>query len=221
MPSVKIPKKSTDTDMTPFVDVAFLILAFFIMATKFKPPEPVDIKTPKSVSTEQLPENDAMLVEMDKDGKVFFTMLADNKREQKRAIAENLNTTRNLGLTKAEIDNFVATGPIGVPFSGLKQLLATPVKEQGNLNQPGIPISDSLTNELYYWVRDAVSAFAGTRLNYLIKIDNGAKYPQFKRVLESFKRNEIFKFKLITSPTNAPIDSPLDRRRKTGGKVAE
>ncbi|HRF18171.1 MAG TPA: biopolymer transporter ExbD, partial [Chitinophagaceae bacterium] len=43
MPSVKIPRKSTDTDMTPFVDIAFLILSFFIMATKFKPPEPVEI----------------------------------------------------------------------------------------------------------------------------------------------------------------------------------
>ncbi|MEI9810377.1 MAG: biopolymer transporter ExbD [Bacteroidota bacterium] len=32
--------------MTPFVDIAFLILSFFIMATKFKPPEPVAITTP-------------------------------------------------------------------------------------------------------------------------------------------------------------------------------
>ena len=49
MPHVKIVKKSTDTDMTPFVDIAFLILSFFIMATKFKPPEAVEIKTPASV----------------------------------------------------------------------------------------------------------------------------------------------------------------------------
>jgi biopolymer transport protein ExbD len=54
MPSVKIPKKSTDTDMTPFVDVAFLILSFFMLATKFKPPEPVEITTPNSVSTDKL-----------------------------------------------------------------------------------------------------------------------------------------------------------------------
>ena len=47
MPSVKMPRKSTDTDMTPFVDIAFLILSFFIMATKFKPPEPVPITTPR------------------------------------------------------------------------------------------------------------------------------------------------------------------------------
>ncbi len=72
MPSVKMPKKSTVTDMTPFVDVAFLILFFFIMATKFKPPEPVEITTPKSVSSDKLKEQDAVQVEMDKLGRVFF-----------------------------------------------------------------------------------------------------------------------------------------------------
>ncbi|HRO70510.1 MAG TPA: biopolymer transporter ExbD, partial [Chitinophagaceae bacterium] len=41
--------------MTPFVDIAFLILSFFIMATKFKPPEPVEITTPNSVSAGELP----------------------------------------------------------------------------------------------------------------------------------------------------------------------
>ena len=59
MPSVKIAKKSTDTDMTPFVDIAFLILSFFIMATKFKPQEPVEITTPGSVLTQQLPASNA------------------------------------------------------------------------------------------------------------------------------------------------------------------
>ena len=56
MPMLKWPRKSTDTDMTPFVDIAFLILSFFIMATKFKPPEPVKVETPNSVSSEILTE---------------------------------------------------------------------------------------------------------------------------------------------------------------------
>ena len=73
MPSVKLPKKSTFVDMTPFVDVAFLILTFFIMATKFKPPEPVEVNTPKSVSTTELPESNAVLITIDKEGKVYFT----------------------------------------------------------------------------------------------------------------------------------------------------
>src|SRR5215203_535484 len=106
MPSVKIGKKSTDTDMTPFVDIAFLILSFFIMATKFKPPAPVEITTPNSVSTDKLPENDAVLVELDKEGKVYFTMLAEGNPEAKRAVIENLNKARNLGLTEAHIQNF-------------------------------------------------------------------------------------------------------------------
>ena len=74
MPSVKIPRKSTDTDMTPFVDIAFLILSFFIMATKFKPEEPVKVETPNSVSSKILEENNAMLITIDKDGKVFVNI---------------------------------------------------------------------------------------------------------------------------------------------------
>ena len=36
---VKIPRKSTNVDMTAMCDVAFLLLTFFILATKQKPPE--------------------------------------------------------------------------------------------------------------------------------------------------------------------------------------
>ena len=76
MPSVKMPRKSTDTDMTPFVDIAFLILSFFIMATKFKPQEPVETKIPNSVSSEELPENDAIMVLVDSTNRVFFSVLS-------------------------------------------------------------------------------------------------------------------------------------------------
>src|SRR4030095_12418644 len=129
MPSVKIPHKSTFVDMTPFVDVAFLILFFFIMATKFKPPEPVEITTPNSVSTQALPENDAVMVEMDKNGRVFFSMLAESNPEAKYRVIENLNKTRNLGLSTAEMKNFVQTHSVGVPFTQLKGLLGRPPAE--------------------------------------------------------------------------------------------
>src|ERR671927_393403 len=107
MPSVKLPRKSTDTDMTPFVDVAFLILSFFMLATKFKPPEAVEITTPNSVSTDKLPENDAIQVEVDKTGRVFFSMLAESDPDVKYTVIKNLNNTRNLGLTETEMRNFV------------------------------------------------------------------------------------------------------------------
>jgi biopolymer transport protein ExbD len=206
--------------MTPFVDIAFLILSFFIMATKMKPPAPVEITTPNSVSTEQLPENDALMVEIDKKGRVFFSMLADAKPEAKKSIIENINKTRGLGLTEAEMNNFVKFPSIGVPFTALKSLLSQPADKVNADIMPGIPVQDSATNELYYWVRDAVSAFAGSPVQYLIKGDNGAKYPVFKSVIQSFTRNEIFKFKLVTSPEDAPIGTALSRTRQSGAAPA-
>jgi biopolymer transport protein ExbD len=216
MPSIKIPRKSADTDMTPFVDVAFLILFFFIMATKFKPPEAVEITTPNSVSSKQLEEKDGILVELDAKGRVFFAMQAEKDPEAKYAVIKNLNTTRNLGLTEAEMKNFLRTHSIGVPFGQLKQLLSQPIENQKNVKQDGIPVKDSATNELYYWVRDAVTAFAGKPLIYMVKGDNSAKYPDFKRVLEAFKRNDIYKFQLITSPEAAPPGTDLYKTRNGG-----
>jgi biopolymer transport protein ExbD len=213
MPSVKIPKKSAETDMTPFVDIAFLILTFFIMATKMKPPEPVQITTPNSVSTKELPANDAVLVELDAKGRVFFSMLADNDPEAKKSVIQNLNTTRNLGLTEAEMNNFVKTISIGVPFTQLKGLLSQPVDQHKNVVQPGIPVRDSANNELTFWIRDAVTALAGKKINYLIKGDNAALYPDFKNVLAAFKKNDIYKFQLVTSPEDAPVGSALYKSR--------
>ncbi|MFN2457761.1 MAG: ExbD/TolR family protein [Chitinophagaceae bacterium] len=213
MPSIKIPRKSTDYDMTPFVDVAFLILSFFMLATKFKPPEPVEITTPNSVSTKELKEMDGIQVILDKDGRVFVAVQAEKSPNTKYEVIKNLNTTRNLGLTEAEMRNFVKTPMVGVPFSQLKPLLAQPVENHSKIAQPGIPVRDSLSNELYYWVRDVKNAFAGSRINYLIKGDNAAKYPDFKRVLEAFKRNEEFKFQLITAPEDAPAGTDLYKTR--------
>lgn len=219
MPSVKIPKKSTFVDMTPFVDVAFLILTFFIMATKFKPQEPVEIKTPNSVSVKELPESDALQVTFDSTGRVFFTILAEKTPKVKEDVIRNLNTTRNLGLSETDIKNFRLTPSVGVPFSGLKQLLALPVENQGSLRQPGIPL-DTLGGELYYWIRDAASAFSGKKLQYLIKGDNSAKYPSFKMVLNAFKKNDIYKFQMITMLEDVPKGTELYaiRSRQKEGK---
>ena len=124
MPHVKIAKKSTDTDMTPFVDIAFLILSFFIMATKFKPAEPVKVTTPNSVSSDMLKESDAMLITLDKENRVYINVTTKSDRGKLDEIIQGLNTTRNLGLSPAEMANFKDAEIIGVPFSQLKGLLA-------------------------------------------------------------------------------------------------
>ena len=58
MPKVKIPRKSTSVDMTAMCDVAFLLLSFFILTTKFKPSEALKVTTPSSVATKIAPDKD-------------------------------------------------------------------------------------------------------------------------------------------------------------------
>lgn len=214
MPSVKIPKKSTDTDMTPFVDIAFLILSFFIMATKFKPPEPVPITTPGSVLSQKLPESNAVMITVDSSNRVFFSVLSEKDKSKFDAIIQGINTTHNLGLSATEMANFRQTFAVGVPFRGLKQLLSTPANEQGKLNQPGIPVLDSATNELFWWINESKKAFSGEKLNFLIKGDGQSKYPTFEAVIGALKRNEEFKYNLVTALDDVPPGSEFDKLNK-------
>ena len=206
MPSVKIKKHAPENDMTPMVDLAFLILAFFMLATKFKPEEAADVKIPSSVSSDAVPEKDVFTVSVDKDARIFVSM--DNP-EFRQVLIENLNKTRNLGLGPAEIKSFVNIPSVGVPFSQLKSLLSMSPEQQKALKQPGIPAADSTGGELYYWVRDALVAYSGRKLNLCIKADNNTKYPAYKNVLNAFKKNDQNKFLLITAPEDAPSGSPL------------
>lgn len=223
MPAVKIPKKAADTDMTPFVDIAFLILTFFIMATKMKPPAPVEITTPYSVSSKELQQQDGIFIEMDKEGRVFFTMQTEKAEDNaiKKTMISNLNKTRNLGLSDADMNAFVKTPTVGVPFAQLKQFYALNEEQRKAVRQPGIPVTDTANNELYFWVRDAITVFAGRPISYLVKGDNEAKYPVFKGIVDALRKNEQFKYQLITTPEGVPSGSDLARNQQTQQNAAE
>src|SRR3981081_4389053 len=121
MPRAKIPRKSTNIDMTAMCDVAFLLLSFFILATKFKPPEALTVTTPSSVSSKIAPEKNVVMIIIDKDAKVYFSV-SDANVPEKKEIIDAINTSKNLGLTDAEKKNFWGnpTAYIGVPFTQLK-----------------------------------------------------------------------------------------------------
>src|SRR5215210_4408530 len=114
MPKVKVPRKSTSVDMTAMCDVAFLLLSFFILTTKFKPSEALTVVTPNSVANKVAPQKDVVQITIDKDGHVFFSMSDD---APKREVIEALNTNKNLGLSEAEMANFTRSKFVGVPFS--------------------------------------------------------------------------------------------------------
>ena len=72
MPKFKKARVSVRVDMTPMVDVAFLLLTFFMLTTSFRPPEEVQISLPSSHSAIKLPESKVMLISIGKDDRVFL-----------------------------------------------------------------------------------------------------------------------------------------------------
>jgi biopolymer transport protein ExbD len=59
-------------DMTPMVDVAFLLLIFFMSTTSLKAQEDAAIVLPTSQSGEEMPKSDRMVVTVMQDGSVAF-----------------------------------------------------------------------------------------------------------------------------------------------------
>ena len=204
----QIQRKSTWIDMTPFVDVAFIILTFFIMATKFKPDETVQVKTPSSVSSKELEEkDDTFMILLDNEGKVF-AQLSPNLREP---VISNMNTTRSLGLSAQETQEFIRSGSVATSIAGLKKYYSLDEAKRSNYNV-GIPVDSIGNGELETWIRDVNSLTQG-RAQWYIKGDNAAKYPKFKGVLDALKKNEIFKFNLVTSAEPVPQGSELEKIR--------
>jgi hypothetical protein len=92
-------------------------------------------------------------------------------------------------------------------------------EQLSHIEKPGIPV-DSANNELQLWIRAAKEAYAGRKMNLLVKGDNEAKYPSFKGVLDAFKRNDELKFQMITDPEGVPPGTDLYRKTQGGGAPA-
>jgi biopolymer transport protein ExbD len=211
MGRAKLPRKSTNIDMTAMCDVAFLLLSFFILATKQKPPEAVAVQAPTSISSTAAPEK-SILITLTKEGKCFVILGDETK---KKDIINDLNTTRALGLSPEELSKMYKQAFYGMPLNTIKGTLA--------LNQEipaeklaGIPITDSLNNELVDWVRSITNVYAKSGMTVrelgdmiIIKGDNLAKYPMFKNVKFALKKNDVYKFRIATNSEAIPVGSEI------------
>ena len=64
-------------DMTPLVDVAFLLLTFFMLTTTFSLPQVMEITLPPSETKSEVTESSLMLVRLMEDGRIFWNMGTD------------------------------------------------------------------------------------------------------------------------------------------------
>lgn len=213
MGRAKLPRKSTNIDMTAMCDVAFLLLSFFILATKQKPQEVVPVTTPSSISTAKVQE-DKVLVTVNKNGKVFLTI---DDKDRRRQVLEDVNKRLTLGLSPAEIKNADKALIFGTPFGSLKQYLNNVDELQAKSDAlPGIPAQDSTNNQLKDWLESVNIVFTGSAPNLSLKGDNVAKYPVVKGILDAFKYNDMLKFNIITSEEG--LDPSTDLYKEEAAK---
>jgi biopolymer transport protein ExbD len=215
MGRAKLPRKSTNIDMTAMCDVAFLLLSFFILATKQKPPEAVTVMPPTSVSSKAAPEK-SILVTLNAEGKCFLLLGDDTK---KMDVYKDINTIKGLGLSDAELKKLSKLGFIGVPLGQIKSLVNMETMPPAD-KLPGIPIKDSTNNEMVDWYRSITNAYAGgdqkdLEDKLLVKGDNAAKYPGFKSIKYALKKNNIFKFRIVTNNETVPPGSELYIKNKS------
>ncbi len=82
MSKVKKPKRvGIAIDMTPLVDVAFLLLIFFMTTTQFQPPENEKITLPASSSEFKKPESNIITVNVTREGRLGLEFM--ERREKK------------------------------------------------------------------------------------------------------------------------------------------
>jgi biopolymer transport protein ExbD len=178
-------------------DVAFLLLSFFVMTATAKIPEALPVDTPSSVVQTKLPETDLATITIGK-GKVFFDLKG---REVRKKALELMGQKYGVEFTPEETETFALMEGVGVPITGLKQLIAMKTADRNKPGvQPGVP-KDSLDNQLKEWIynsRIANNEVNDKELQVAIKGDAKEEYPAIKKVMDILQEQKINSFNLVT-----------------------
>lgn len=179
-------------DMTPMVDLGFLLVTFFMMTTQFTPTDLVSVAIPHSTSDTKLPESNTATVLISKEGNVYFRM--DGAKNLK-SLGAKLNGAYGLGLTDGEVEKFSTQTGFGMPLAGIKEYLKLTETEQKSTTQPGIPVETG-KNELADWLMYA--RIANPKASFVVKADKATPYPAIKKVMNTLQDRNINRFSLIT-----------------------
>jgi biopolymer transport protein ExbD len=197
MGKIKIAVKTPRIDMTPMVDLFFLLLVFFILTATFRPEEAAPIDTPKSTSQTPIPDNHLVTILVSKDDKVFFNVDngSDSTEHIRAKVLQAIGSNYQIKFTPKEIKKFEGLASFGLPAAKLKDFLNAPDAKTREGMQVGIPI-DSLDNQLMMWIRFARTY--NNDLEFAIKGDGAANYPVIKKVIAVLQDNNVNKFNLTT-----------------------
>ncbi len=184
------------------VDLAFLLVTFFMLTAQFRPEESVTVDTPSSMSQLPIPNENLMTVVVDSTGKIFWDM---TDKQVRMAVLDELG--KRIGYTPSAEDKvkFASLGAIGVPLEQLPAFLALHTADERNAltrRFDGIPV-DSANNQLRDWVYATTRLFreeTGKDPVVALKADGNTYYDQVNKVIKTFQKEpvEIHKFRMIT-----------------------
>jgi biopolymer transport protein ExbD len=202
-------------DMTPMVDLAFLLVTFFMLTASFRSEEAVTVDPPSSIGEVTLPDNHLM-VTIDEKGRAFFGI---SNGTAKMAALREMSKRYKIPFTEQQIVKFSGLQSFGVEMKDLPRYIDATDQER-KLFQPqkGIPI-DTITpnNQLKDWINlggteavrtyeaakkkaaESSSDFKAEKPRYAIKCDATTKYIYVKDVVKTFTDLKIYQFNLITS----------------------
>ncbi len=172
MPKFKPHRAGVRIDMTPLVDVAFLLLTFFMLTTQFKPDEYVEVVLPSSHADFKLPESNVMTIVIaekvatDPAGNVLFG--ADS-------------THIWMGLDSQILRQRI--------FSGYQSMYGPTFYIKPTL----YPVKKS---ELANYVLQA--RMANPKMITVIKGDRGADYGYAEDVMDILQKTQVTRFSLVT-----------------------
>ena len=178
--------------MTAMCDMAFLLLTFFMLATKFKPIETVSVAIPSSIATNKLPESDLIVISVEKSGAIFFGVEGEVAREK---LLDQIASRYRISYTESEKHQFSLIPSFGTSVSDIKTFLRSS-KEQRKVMQKGIP-ADSSNNELKELIK--LAKWSNPKAEIAIRADMELDYPVVETVIATLQDLEINKFKFVTS----------------------
>lgn len=199
MPKIKVPRRSTTIDMTAMCDVAFLLLTFFILTTKFRAKEVVAIDIPSSSAQIPIPDRDILLFQLAPDGKVFFGL---DDQPTRLKLLDRLSSEYQIPLSDKQKDAFRTLEVWGMDITQLPAFLDKSPEERDKWAQPGLTL-DTLSGG--HQVEDLIlfSRQENNNLRIAIKGDKTTEYKSFARLINALQNRKVNRFNLITSARNA------------------
>jgi biopolymer transport protein ExbD len=115
-------------DMTPMVDVAFLLLIFFMSTTQFKPPEQVAVELPLSRSEIHVPETGTIFLTVNRTGQLFIS--GENAAEVQELAPDNALQAIVQWRERNPGSVVVVKGDRDAPFGTMSDLMDTLAKSK-------------------------------------------------------------------------------------------